>query len=110
MKSPGPKQLDLFADVPRGIGTSGRPKRPLLDEARLEMKLAGAHQRVRNLVVLGMRSGDARSRAQTGEFDPGRGQGAHPGARALSGTARLEAAITRGESLCRPPLSSRPWA
>jgi hypothetical protein len=55
MKSPAPKRLDLFADVPRGVGS--RPKRPPLDEARLEMKLAGARQRVRNLIVLGMRPG-----------------------------------------------------
>jgi hypothetical protein len=53
MKSP--TQLDLFADVPRGVRP--RPKRPPLDEARLEMKLAGARQRVRNLIVLGMRPG-----------------------------------------------------
>ena len=55
MKSPA--QLDLFADVPRGVGPGGRPKRPPLDEARLEMKLAGARQRVRNLIVLGMNPG-----------------------------------------------------
>jgi hypothetical protein len=54
MKSPA--QLDLFADAPRGIGAR-RPKRPPLDEARLEMKLAGARQRVRNLIVLGMNPG-----------------------------------------------------
>jgi hypothetical protein len=53
MKSPA--QLDLFADVPRGVGP--RPKWPPLDEARLEMKLAGARQRVRNLIVLGMSPG-----------------------------------------------------
>jgi hypothetical protein len=53
MKSPA--QLDLFADVPGGVRP--RPKRRLLDEARLEMKLAGARQRVRNLIVLGMRPG-----------------------------------------------------
>jgi hypothetical protein len=51
----GPAQLDLFADVPRGMRP--RPKRPPLDEARLEMKLAGARQRVRNLIVLGMNPG-----------------------------------------------------
>jgi hypothetical protein len=54
MKSPA--QLDLFADVPRRMGAR-RPKRPPLDEARLEMKLAGARQRVRNLIVLGMNPG-----------------------------------------------------
>jgi hypothetical protein len=43
MKSPA--QLDLFAGVPHGVGPR-RPKRPPLDEARLEMKLAGARQRV----------------------------------------------------------------
>jgi hypothetical protein len=57
MKSPAPKQLDLFADVPHGVRRRGRPKRPPLDEARLEMKLAGARQRVRNLIVLGMNPG-----------------------------------------------------
>jgi hypothetical protein len=59
----GPAQLDLFADVPRGARPSRGPKRPPLDEARLEMKLAGARQRVRNLIVLGMNpavSGEAR--------------------------------------------------
>jgi hypothetical protein len=55
MKSP--TQLDLFADVPPGVRPGGRPKRPPLDEARLEMKLAGARQRVRNLIVLGMNPG-----------------------------------------------------
>jgi hypothetical protein len=55
MKSP--TQSDLFADAPRGAAPSGRPKRPPLDEARLELKLAGARQRVRNLIVLGMRPG-----------------------------------------------------
>jgi hypothetical protein len=49
--------LDLFADAPRAAGPGGRPKRPSLDEARLEMKLAGARQRVRNLIVLGMNPG-----------------------------------------------------
>jgi hypothetical protein len=34
-----------------------RPKPPPLDEARLQMKLAGARQRVRNLIVLGMNPG-----------------------------------------------------
>jgi hypothetical protein len=33
------------------------PKPPPLDEARLRMKLAGARQRVRNLIVLGMNPG-----------------------------------------------------
>jgi hypothetical protein len=58
MKSLPPKQLELLA-IPRGARP--RPKRPPLDEARLEMKLAGARQRVRN--VLGMNpgvSGEAR--------------------------------------------------
>jgi hypothetical protein len=54
MKSPA--QLDLFANVPRGMDAR-RPKRPPLDEARLKMKLAGARQRVRNLIVLGMNPG-----------------------------------------------------
>jgi hypothetical protein len=34
-----------------------RPNPPPLDEARLQMKLAGARQRVRNLIVLGMNPG-----------------------------------------------------
>jgi hypothetical protein len=34
-----------------------RPKPPPVDEARLQMKLAGARQRVRNLIVLGMNPG-----------------------------------------------------
>jgi hypothetical protein len=51
----GPAQLDLFADVPRGVRP--RPKRPPLDEARLQMKLAGARQRVRNLIALGLNPG-----------------------------------------------------
>jgi hypothetical protein len=55
MKSPA--QLDLFADVPRGVRPGRSPKRPPLNEARLEMKLAGARQRVRHLIVLGMRPG-----------------------------------------------------
>jgi hypothetical protein len=34
-----------------------RPKPPPPDEARLQLKLAGARQRVRNLIVLGMNPG-----------------------------------------------------
>jgi hypothetical protein len=56
MKSLPPNQMD-FVDVPRGVGPGERPKWPPLDEARLEMKLAGARQRVRNLIVLGMNPG-----------------------------------------------------
>ena len=57
MKNPAPQQLDLFAEIPRAIRHAGRSKPPPLDEARLQMKLAGARQRVRNLVVLGMNPG-----------------------------------------------------
>jgi hypothetical protein len=51
------EQLDLFADAPRARRPARRPKPPLLDEARLQTKLAGARQRVRNLIVLGMNPG-----------------------------------------------------
>ena len=57
MKHPAPKQLDLFAVAPRAARPAGRPKPPPTDEARLQMKLAGARQRVRNLIVLGMNPG-----------------------------------------------------
>ena len=56
-KHPAPKQLDLFAVAPRAVRPAGTPKPPPLDEARLQMKLAGARQRVRNLIVLGMSPG-----------------------------------------------------
>jgi hypothetical protein len=58
MKNHAPQQLDLFAVAPRAAQPAGRrPKPPPLDEARLQMKLAGARQRVRNLIVLGMSPG-----------------------------------------------------
>jgi hypothetical protein len=57
MRHPAPEQLDLFADAPGATRRAGRPKPPPLDEARLQMKLAGARQRVRNLIVLGMNPG-----------------------------------------------------
>jgi hypothetical protein len=55
MRNPASEQLDLFADAPRAARR--RPKPPQLDEAQLEMKLAGARQRVRNLIVIGMNPG-----------------------------------------------------
>ena len=57
VRTPPPEQLDLFADAPRGRWPVQRPKPPPLDEAGLEMKLAGARQRVRNLIVIGMNPG-----------------------------------------------------
>jgi hypothetical protein len=75
MKSP--KQLDHFADAPRGMRP--RRKRPPLDEARLEMKLAGARQRVRNLIVIGMR--------------PGVSAGMREAVRRLEGSTRAEVRV-----------------
>jgi hypothetical protein len=52
-----------------------RPKPPPLDEARLRMKLAGARQRVRNLIVLGMNPGYPQRRGRPSErwrVGPGR--------------------------------------
>jgi hypothetical protein len=57
MGHPSPEQLDLFADAPRARRPARRPKPPPLDEARLQAKLAGARQRVRNLIVIGMNPG-----------------------------------------------------
>jgi hypothetical protein len=58
MKNPSPQQLDLFAVVPRAVRPAGRrPKPPPIDEAPLQLKLAGARQRVRNLIVLGVNPG-----------------------------------------------------
>lgn len=51
MNNPASKQLDLFADTPRGVG----PKDPRLDEALLLRELADTRQEVRNLTVMGMR-------------------------------------------------------
>jgi hypothetical protein len=51
MKNPASRQLDLFADTPRVVGS----KEPRLDEALLERKLANTRQEVRNLTVIGMR-------------------------------------------------------
>jgi hypothetical protein len=50
MKKPAPKQLDLFADIPRL-----EPTAPTVDEAlRLKM-LADSRREVRNLTVMGVR-------------------------------------------------------
>jgi hypothetical protein len=56
MKKPDPRQLELFSDGARAVAAARRPKPPPLDEARLEAKLDGARQRLREIVLLGMKT------------------------------------------------------
>jgi hypothetical protein len=54
MKNRSPQQLELFADGARAIAGAQRPKPPALTEERLQAKLDGARQRLREIVVFGM--------------------------------------------------------
>jgi hypothetical protein len=49
------RQLELLADGARDLSAAKLRNPPPLDEARLQMKLDGARQRLRELVVLGMK-------------------------------------------------------
>jgi len=57
MRAPAPQQLELFADGPRAIAAAKTVTRPLPDESRLQGKLDDARQRLRNLVIMGLRPG-----------------------------------------------------
>jgi hypothetical protein len=56
MKKPDPRQLELFSDGARSVAAARRPKPPVLDEARLQAKLDGARQRLREIVILRMKT------------------------------------------------------
>jgi hypothetical protein len=49
--------LRRIRNTPTESQMKNRPKPPPLDETQLEKKLAGARQRVRNLIVIGMNPG-----------------------------------------------------
>jgi hypothetical protein len=52
-----PQQLELFTDGARAIAAAKRVTRPLPDELGLQAKLDDARQRLRNLVIIGLRPG-----------------------------------------------------
>jgi hypothetical protein len=51
-----PLQLELFADGVRAIATAKRPKPPPPTEESLQARLDAARQRVREIVVLSMKT------------------------------------------------------
>jgi hypothetical protein len=55
MKAQKPRQLELFADGARAVAAAGSKPHPLTEE-RLQAKLDGARQRVREIVILRMKS------------------------------------------------------
>jgi hypothetical protein len=57
MRAPAPQQLELFTDGARAIAAAKTVTRPLPDESRFQAKLDDARQRLRNLVIIGLRPG-----------------------------------------------------
>ena len=57
MRTHAPGQLELFSDGARAIAAAKTVTRPLPDESRLQAKLDDARQRLRNLVIIGLRPG-----------------------------------------------------
>jgi hypothetical protein len=51
-----PRQLELFGDGARAVAGAQRQKPAPLTEDRLQAKLAGARRRLRQIVVLGLKS------------------------------------------------------
>jgi hypothetical protein len=56
MKNRSPQQLELFADGARALSIAEEPTPPPLTEERLQAKLDGARQRLREIVILGMKT------------------------------------------------------
>jgi hypothetical protein len=51
-----PRQLELFSDGARAVAAGRAPRPPQLDEARLQAKLDGARQRLREIIILRMKT------------------------------------------------------